>query len=156
MGNYVLGSFDGAPMTRQLAKSEVGQKFQLAGNWDAPYSYLSSNPNMVFDMDILTGGTNCDDIIFNNARVIKDKDLYFDEVSVLKTNASTLELRQIPQNEQKPINVVIIDMMGKVIFNANTNQSELIISNLPLRKGMYFVSLVSANSRKTFKVINYE
>ena len=85
-GQYQLASFPGAPMSLTQAKTEVGSKFAFAGSWDFPYAYLASNPTMVHDRDVLTGGTRCDDVIFDNARVIQ-KDLTYFDISLIFTFA---------------------------------------------------------------------
>jgi hypothetical protein len=156
-GKYFLASFPGAPMSRQQAKVEVGDKFSFAGTWDAPYTYLATNPVMVHDMDVLTGGIRCDDVIFNSSRVSNDENNIFYEVQIQFSGLNTVQLMDLPSEENAPnTQIVITDMMGKILLNTSSSEQTVSFSNLPLRKGVYFVSLISGNSFKTFKILNYE
>ncbi len=157
-GRYFLGSFAGAPLSLVQAKQEVGSRFDFAGSWDAPYNNLSTNPTMVYDMDVLIGGQNCDDVIFNNTRVEQKRNTYFNDVDARIIGLDKIAISQIPTTEEQTVNtqVVITDMTGKVIANTNTFNSQITIENLPLRKGVYFVSLIAGNNFKTFKILNYE
>lgn len=59
------------------------------------------------------------------------------------------------KSEQKIVNVVVTDMLGKVIENVTSNHhiSEIKLLN-NVEKGLYFVSLRSvSNGKKTFKVV---
>ena len=112
---------------------------------------------MVHDRDVLTGGTRCDDVIFDNARVIQKDLTYFDEVQIQIVNQNALQIINLPiSSDNFPVQTVITDMMGKVILNTTSHQKSFSIDNLPLRKGVYFVSLISGDNFKTFKILNYE
>ena len=112
---------------------------------------------MVHDMDVLTGGIRCDDIIFNSSRVSNDENNIFDEVQIQFSGLNTVQLMDLPSEENAPkTQIVITDMMGKILLNTSSSEQTVSFSNLPLRKGVYFVSLISGNSFKTFKILNYE
>jgi|GEM_PF-2798941 len=156
-GRYQLASFSGAPESLAQIESEVGVKFDDAGPWDAPYHYLPYNPAMVHDMDVLTGGRICDDLIFDNTRTIKKDEAFFDEVRVKITGQNLLQIANLPStNESIPSQIILADMMGKVLVNTSTYQQALFIDNLPLRKGIYFISFISGDNFKTLKILNYE
>ena len=156
-GRYQLASFSGAPQSLSDIENEVGQKFDDAGPWDAPYHYLPSNPTMVHDMDILTGGRICDDLIFDNTRTVKKEETYFDDVRVKIAGQNLLQIANLPMtNESIPSQIILTDMMGKVLVNISTYQQDMSLDNLPLRKGVYFLSFISGDNFKTLKILNYE
>jgi hypothetical protein len=111
---------------------------------------------MVHDIDVLTGGIICDDVIFDNNRVEKKDETFFDEVRVEIVGQNALQIANLPNEEEVNTLIILTDMMGKVLANTSTNQLTLSLDNLPLRKGVYFLSFISGNNFKTFKILNYE
>lgn len=154
-GTYVSGSYPGSPISKPLIRTEVANKFNLFGAWDAPYHYLSTNPIMVHDWDNLYGTRFCNDVIFDNTTVKpKDQNLY-DEASVSKLSPSSLQISGL-SNKDETTEIMINDISGKIIFSGITNQEQFTTQNLSLRNGIYIIILKTGNQLKTIKYINYE
>jgi hypothetical protein len=70
---------------------------------------------------------------------------------------NSIELTNLPTKiSESETQIVIIDMMGRILVNTKSSQKSAIFDNLPLRNGVYFVSLYSEGNSKTFKILKNE
>lgn len=70
---------------------------------------------------------------------------------VIYPNPTTNELHIQNDGQERPTDIIILDIMGKVIKHLDYFNSEIKITQIPA--GTYFIEIVFANRTERYKVI---
>lgn len=91
---------------------------------------------------------------YNNSNLLSIEENQFKNTSFnIYPNPAEDKLNIIPLSEQKINAVVILDVLGKKVFEKNQNIDQLNIENFP--KGIYFLKIYSDGLIEDFKLIKY-
>ena len=154
VGTYNSSASTLSPISMQAYQDFMGYNFGNIGPWDAPYNvqnprtWNSSDIEVPFRVDNLTGSSGCDDVIIQT-RVAPEKSEYLQSFEARFDGNATLVIQG--NTELEEISYVVYDIAGRTIAQGITSEPVLSISSAGisgLRKGTYIISLREVKSNK--------